>query len=74
MQGVKGKNDGSGCSGTPVSIRSDQEEAIMTLKKAVAIYRQAETVMVESPVRDSKANGAAERAVRSWASQLRTIR
>ena len=30
--------------------------------------------MVESPVRDAKANGAAERAVRSWAGQLRTIR
>ena len=30
--------------------------------------------MLESPVRDSKANGAAERAVRSWAGQLRTIR
>ena len=39
----------------------------MALKKAVAIYRQAEIVMLESPVRDSKANGAAERAVRSWA-------
>ena len=46
----------------------------MALKKDVAIYRQAETVMLESPVRDSKANGAAERAVRSWAAQLRTIR
>ena len=42
------------------------------LKKAVAIYRQAETVMLESPVRDSKANGAA--AVRSWAAQFRVIR
>ena len=57
-----------------MSIRSDQEEAIMALKKALAIYRRAETVMLESPVRDSKANGAAERAVGSWASQLRTIR
>ena len=30
--------------------------------------------MLESSVRDSKANGAAERPVRSWAGQLRTIR
>lgn len=74
VQWVKGKIDDSVCSGTPVSIRSDQEEAIMALKRAVAIYRQAETVMLESPVRDSKANGAAERAIRSWASHLRTIR
>ena len=46
----------------------------MVLKRQVAIYRKAETVTMESPVRDSKANGAAERAVRSWAGQFRTIR
>ena len=46
----------------------------MALKRHVAIYKKAETVMLESPVRDSKANGAAERAVRSWVGQLRTIR
>ena len=46
----------------------------MAFKKAVAIYRQAETVMLESPARDSNANGAAARAVRSWAAHLRTIR
>ena len=63
---VKGTIDESGCSGTPVTLRSDQEEAIMALKRHVAVYRKAETVMLESPVRDSKANGAAERAVRSW--------
>ena len=71
---VSGKIDESDCSGTPITLRSDQEEAIMALKRHVAIYRKAEAVMLESPVRDSKANGAAERAVRSWAGQLRTIR
>ena len=74
VQFVKEKIDGAGCSGTSVSLRSDQEESILALKRAVAIYRQAETVMLESPVRDSKANGAAERAVRSWAGHLRTVR
>jgi len=74
VQWVKNKIDEAGCSGTPVSLRSDQEESIMALMRAVAIYRQAEAVMLESHVRDSKANGAAERAVRSWAGQLRTIR
>ena len=57
-----------------MSIRSEQEESIMAVKKAVAIHRQAETVMLESPVHDSKANGAVEIAVRSWAGPLRTIR
>ena len=74
VQWVKGKVDEAGCSGTPISLRSDQDESIMALKRAVAIYRPAEIIMLESPVRDSKANGAAERAVRSWAGQLRTIR
>ena len=46
----------------------------MALKKAVSVYRQAETVMLGSPVRDSKANGAAEGAARFWAGQIRTIR
>ena len=62
---VNGKIDEAGCSGTQITIRSDQEEAIVALKKSVAIYRKAETVLLESPVRDSKSNGAA---------QLRTLR
>ena len=47
---------------------------IIALKKAVAIKRQAPTVNIESPVRDSQANGNAERSVRTWAAQLRTMR
>ena len=47
VQFVKGKIDKAGCSGTAVSIRPDQEESILALKRAVAICRQAETVMLE---------------------------
>ena len=71
---VTGKIGEGACSGTAVTIRSDQVESIVALKKAVAVYRKAETEMLESPVRDSKANGAAERAVRTWAGQVRTLR
>ena len=67
VQWAKGKIYESGCSGPPIALRSVQEEAVMALQKAVDIYRLAETVMLESPVRDSEANGAAERLVRSWA-------
>ena len=74
VQFVNGKIDDTGCSGTAVTIRFDQKESILALKSAITHYRQAETVMLEFPVRDSKANGAAERAVRSWAGQLRTVR
>ena len=57
-------------------FKSDQEESRIALKSAVAIKRQAPTVNIESPVRDSQANGNAERerAVRTWATQLRTTR
>ena len=71
---VKRKIDESGNAGTKIVIRSDQEESIIALKKAVTIRRQAETVLIESPVRDSRANGSAERTVRSWAAQVRTLR
>ena len=71
---VDKKVNESGNRGTKVVIRSDQEESIVALKKAVAIKRCAETVLIESPVRDSQANGSAERAVRTWAAQVRTLR
>ena len=60
--------------GVKVVFKTDQEESIIAQKKAAAIKRQAPTVNIESPVRDSQANGNAERAVRAWAAQLRTMR
>ena len=57
-----------------VTIKSDQEPAIVSLKQAVAIKRSSETSLIESPVRDSKSNGMAEVAVKTWAGQVRTIK
>lgn len=71
---LDGKINEAGQSGTKVVIRSDQEESIIALKKSVAIKRKAETVMIESPIRDSRANGSSEKAVRTWAAQVRTLR
>ena len=71
---LTGKIDQAGCRGVKVVLKSDQEESIIALKKAVAIKRQAPTVNIESPVRDSQANGSAERAVRTWTARLRTMR
>ena len=70
----KERIDESGHIGTKVVIRSDQEDSIVALKRDIAVKRQAETVFLESPVRDSRANGSAERAVRTWAAQVRTLR
>ena len=69
-----GKIGQAGCRGVKVVLKSDQEESIMALKKAVAVMRQAPTVNIESPVRDSQAKGSAERAVRTWAAQARTMK
>ena len=45
----------------------------MTLKRAIAIKRQAETILIESPLRDLRANGSAKRVALTWA-QVKTIR
>ena len=55
-----GKLDHARFRGVKIVLTSDQEEAIMALKKAVAVMRQAPTVNIESPVRDSQASGNAE--------------
>ena len=66
--------DTAGYRGEKISMKSDQEPAILGLKKAVAAARMGETFLIDSPVRESKANGAVERAVRSWQGQVRTIK
>ena len=68
------KMEECGYAGVPLTLKSDQEPAMMSLKRAVALRRQAETPLVESPVRESKANGKIERAIRKWQGQLRTLR
>ena len=51
------KIDEAGYAGMKVTIKSDQEESIMALKRAVAVTREAETAFIETPVRQSKCNG-----------------
>ena len=57
---AKERIDESGYFGTRVVLKSDQEESIKVLKRAIAVKRQADTVMIESPVRDSKSKGSVE--------------
>ena len=40
------KIDEAGCRGVKVVLKSDQEESIIALKKAVAIMRQAPTINI----------------------------
>ena len=74
VEWLSGKIENSGYNGMAITLKSDQGADIMLLKKAVSVKRQAETTMVESPVRVSKANGQIERAIRTWQSQFRTLR
>ena len=56
----------AGYGGTKITIRSDQEVSIKALKMTIATMREAETALIESPVRESKSNGNVEKAVRNW--------
>ena len=71
---VVGKLEECCYAGTPITLKSDQEPAMMSLKRAIAIRRRTETPLVESPVRESKSNGKIERAIRRWQGQFRTLR
>ena len=68
------KLEEAGYSGVPVTLKSDQELAIVALKKAIAIRRRAETPLIESPVRESKSNGSVERSVRTWRAHFLTLK
>ena len=68
------KIDEAGYAGMAVTIKSDQEPAMIALKQAIAVRRKAETIPIESPVRESKSNGRIERAIRTWQAQFRTMR
>jgi hypothetical protein len=64
----------AGYGGVKVTLKSDTEASVLALKNAIAVKREAETAMIESPVRESKSNGNVERAVRNWRDQYRTLR
>ena len=74
LKWAKVRIDASGYLGTRIVSKSHQEESIKALKRAIAVNRQADNIMIESQVRDSKSNGSVERVVRTWAAQVRTLR
>ena len=60
--------------GNDITMKSDQEDAVVALKRAVAGHRQGKTAMIESPVRESQKNGKVERSIKTWQAQFRTMR
>ena len=63
-----------GFSGVRVAMKSDAAPELQELRRLVAAKRSAPTVPIDVPVRESKANGAVERAVRTWRGQFRTLK
>ena len=57
-----------------ISLKSDQENSVMAVKRPIAELREAPTSMLESLVRESKCNGKMERAVQNFQGQLRTLK
>ena len=60
--------------GVNVALKSDAAPELRELKKLGAAKRSSPTVPLEVPVRESKANGAVGRAVRTWQGQFRTLK
>ena len=48
LKWAKERIDESGYLGTRVVLKSDQEESIKALKRAIVVKRQAETIMIET--------------------------
>ena len=61
-KGVAGRLKEAGYGGMRVTLKSDQEFAIIDLKRAVCVQRRSPTPLVESPFRESTSNGVVERA------------
>ena len=57
-----------------ITLRSDGEPAIKSLFEKVANIRAAETLLENSPVGDSQANGQIENGVQRIENQFRAIR
>ena len=63
-----------GYGGTRIAIKMDRAPDLQELRRHVMAKRSAPTVPLDVPVRESKANGAVENAVRRWQGQFRTIK
>ena len=61
-------------SGQQISLKTDQEESIMALKRAEIVRRKVPIVPIESKVRVSESNPRIERAIRTWRGQFRKLK
>jgi hypothetical protein len=57
-----------------IVLKSDQEPAMMSFVEIVKANWNGNAVLENSPVRESEANGAVERAIQTWEGQVRTVK
>ena len=60
--------------GVKIAIKCDGAPELKEIRKLVSAKRSQPTVPLDVPVRESKGNGAVERAVRTWSGQFRTLK
>ena len=57
-----------------VVLKSDQEPAMLSFVEVVKASWDGDAALEASPVGESEANGAAERAIQTWKGQVRTMK
>ena len=63
-----------GYGGTRIAIKNGQAPELQRLKREIAARREAPTVPLDVPVKESKGNGAVEKVLLTWQGQFRTLR
>ena len=58
----------------PITLKSDQENAIKVVLDGVVTSREKATLIEHSPVGDSQSNGSIENAVRKVQGQIRVLK
>ena len=66
--------DELGYGGCRVAIKCDNARELLKLREAISARRTAPTVPITVPIKESRGNGAVERAVRTWQGQFRTLK
>ena len=63
-----------GYGGTRIAIKCDQAPELQKIRREIAARRTSATVPLDVPVKESKGNGAVEKAIRTWQGQFRTLK
>ena len=63
-----------GYGGVRIAIKCDQAPELLKFRMQIAARMTAATVPINVPVKESKGNGAVEKAIRTWQGQFRTLK